>query len=122
MSEKRNLIDRLDNLTREIAKRRYPDCVFCHRETTDTAHIISRKAHSVRWNPDNIVRACHWCHIEWGHRHPRDFMNWARDFLGEERFDRLNRSARKPEKWSVSMLREIEQKLMLEASEKGWIF
>lgn len=121
-SEKRILIDRLDNLSRQIAKVRYPDCVCCHYAATDTVHIFVRKSHSVRWEPDNILRMCDSCHRNFAHKHPSRFMDWAQRFLGEERFDRLNRKAHNPEKWSVSTLREIEHKLILEASEKGRIF
>lgn len=122
MSEKKNLINRLDGLTRQVAKVLYPDCVYCHHEATDTVHIFTRKSHSVRWNLNNILRMCADCHRTFAHGTPDKFMSWAREFIGEERFDELNRLAHRPEKWSVSMLREIEQKLTLEVSERGLVF
>jgi hypothetical protein len=121
-SERKRIIDRLDDLTREAAKVMYHDCVFCHRQATDTVHIFGKKAFpSTRWDLKNIVRACNDCHIDWGHKNPNDFMDWAKRCLGDEEFDALSRRAHTVTHQSVSMLREIEQKLLLEMSERGLV-
>ena len=93
----KRLEDELDDLWSLVVKTR--DGWTCQRtgkvfppgtrRGLDAAHIWSRGASRlVRWDLDNGVALNSGTHMYY-HRHPLAFLTWARQRLGEERFDRL---------------------------------
>lgn len=69
-------------------------CMKCQQgKPLQWAHIISRRIHATRWDPDNAVAICAGCHYA-AHQHPLDFAAWVKERLGEERYYQLVQRSR----------------------------
>jgi len=65
-------------------------CQRCKDEKAghEWAHYISRGNWATRWEPDNLITLCCYCHI-WAHLNPDDFIQFMIDRLGPARHDIL---------------------------------
>lgn len=87
---------RLDELwSRAVRLRDKYTCQKCGRthKQVQAAHIFSRNRKSVRWDIDNGITLCYYCHIHWAHREPLEFAEWIKERLGEEKYEKLKRRA-----------------------------
>ena len=90
------IIKKLDTLwSKAVRLRDNFTCQRCGRQHkhVQAAHIFSRNNKSVRWDIDNGITLCHYCHIYWAHREPVEFTKWVIDRLGEEKFNELEKKA-----------------------------
>jgi len=95
---KRDKIDKLfslmvrerDNWTCQRCGTHYPEG---SRQGIHCSHIFSRRHRSTRWDPLNAVAHCFSCHQYLG-GNPIIFYNWARDYLGDEVIEMLEKKHR----------------------------
>lgn len=71
--------------TCERCSKSYPHGV---RQGLDCSHFYGRRHRSTRWHPDNAFAHCRGCHQYLG-SNPALFNKFARDHLGETRYDWL---------------------------------
>lgn len=85
---RRRLEDQADALFREIV--RLPGvCKRCGSNyMLQTAHIISRSYHQIRWSLDNAICLCAKCHVYFTH-HPVEWEIWIKKLIGEEKYNEL---------------------------------
>jgi hypothetical protein len=81
--------------SRDVRERDGHRCRRCGRDGhVEAAHIFPRRVRATRWDLNNGLTLCagprgeETCH-EWGHAHPREFLLWAAEQLGAERFGAL---------------------------------
>lgn len=89
---------RADHLFSEYIRKRDGKCLRCGKtDTLQCAHIIGRRNHHLRYDPQNAITLCYACHIHWWHKEPLEAANWFRSFRpkGEEY---LNQEKNKIEK------------------------
>ena len=72
----------------------------------DCAHFFSRSYHNTRWDLLNMVCLCDTCHF-WAHKNPLLFAEWAKEYLGELRYQQLKISHQAIRKWSVDEMQEL---------------
>ena len=95
-SKHKLMIKKLDNLWSKVVRERDNyTCQHCgrHHKQVQAAHIFSRNNKSTRWDPDNGVTLCYYCHIQWAHREPVEITKWVINRLGEKKFNELERKA-----------------------------
>jgi len=106
----RSLKRRLDKLYSEIIRKR-GICARCRkgaeRVTLQTAHIISRRNLAVRWDLNNGIPLCYSCHFFWAHKEPIWFNDFAKEYLGEYKFEQLKMRAKKIKKWTIQDLQTL---------------
>ena len=76
-------------------------CEHCLCETTlNSHHIFGRKNYSTRWDLDNGICLCSYCHMFnskfSAHETPTLFSDWVKKYRGEEWYDNLRRKANAP--------------------------
>lgn len=80
---KRGLIDKADRMF-SLQVRALGICERCGSfQNLETAHIISRNNHFLRFDEKNALCLCKSCH-KWGHENPNDFMKFAEEKKGYE--------------------------------------
>lgn len=89
-------------------------CMMCGKAGTQAHHFFGKKAHgSVRWEQDNMMWLCFYCHIIRIHRGGE--AEEARDKLiekiGKERFDKLKGKAHQVVKYSIQDLMSLRERL-----------
>lgn len=104
---KRSLIKQMDKIWSQIIRNR-ERCARCSRpDTLQAAHIFSRRNMSVRWDLDNGMPLCYACHMFWAHKEPVYFSDFAKDYLGDLKFQNLKTRAGQVKKWSVIELEDM---------------
>ena len=64
--------DEFSKLIRSVGR-----CDCCRGiSNLQTAHIVGRSNHALRWNPLNAICLCKRCHIFKFHRDPLGFVEW----------------------------------------------
>jgi len=87
---RQKLIKDCDTLFSKIIRKRDPVCVYCgKRPSQDAAHIFSRRKMGTRWCFDNAFGMCKGCHKFQAHLYPLDFLEFARETLGEDTFTKV---------------------------------
>ncbi len=88
-SKQKKDLDKLFSLV--IRERDDYTCQKCGTQNkhVQCAHIFSRSNLSVRWELDNGITLCYYCHLNWAHRNPVEFTEWAEDYLGLDKWDTL---------------------------------
>ena len=74
------------------------------------AHIFSRTARSVRWEPLNALTLCYKCHLFWAHKNPIEFTEFIRLRLGEKDFALLKKKYYALKSWSQKEKAELLKK------------
>jgi len=110
-------IDHLDKLTSEYVRKRAIKTVGgCERCLTpkydivkedgsvypawkqlQASHFHSRRKHSVRYDPENLVALDFGCH-QYFHENPREFERWFQCHIGERNYDMLQARASKTQR------------------------
>lgn len=91
-SERQVLVEDCDDLCRKIVRSRDKErCVICgSTNRLQVAHIFSKGAHpSMRFEIDNLLLTCYHCHHHFLHKAPCEARDWIKQYLGEEKFERL---------------------------------
>lgn len=57
------------------------------------AHIFTRSRKATRLDPDNGLALCTGCHW-WGHRNPHEFTEFVKDYMGEEKYEDLQKRSK----------------------------
>ena len=57
------------------------------------AHIFSRNNLSVRYEMQNCITLCYFCHLQWAHRFPVEFTLWIKSKIGERLFEKLRKQS-----------------------------
>ena len=88
----------LDVLWSHVVKERDGEyCRHCRKNKGTAAHhIISRRHRSTRWDPDNGVHLCFYCHIRIAHEDAPYFVDWIVREIGADAFEKLKRRAATP--------------------------
>ena len=78
-------------------------CEYCKAtQFLNAHHIISRNNHAVRWDLDNGVSLCvkhHLFSYEFSaHKNPVEFIEWIKEYRGEEWYQNLREKSRCKEK------------------------
>jgi hypothetical protein len=100
----------LDVLFSKYIRARDPICVKCLRgQPTQCAHIFGRGKISTRWDENNALGLCFYCHLYWAHREPVEFTLWVQERMGAKQFAALKKKANTP--YDSSNLRTDAEKL-----------
>ena len=109
MSEDRKkLIKKLDKVFGDYIKNRDDQkCVCCgSRKNIQAGHLLSRNAHSTRWDEKNVYAQCRNCNFK-HERHPEDLTEYFLSLWGEEEYKKLHRKWHTTRKYSESELKEL---------------
>ncbi len=111
---KRGLIKKLDKAFSEKV-RAIGVCARCRKGaeqiTLQCAHLIGRRNMAVRWDLDNGIPLCYACHMFWAHKEPIWFNDFAKQYLGEYKFNKLKQKAQMIKKWTIQDLQDLLQTL-----------
>jgi len=91
-------------------------CLRCgKKENLQCAHIYSRIARSVRYEPLNAITLCYGCHIGWSHKYPIEFTEFIKKYLGTRKYNLLKEKYHtlKPGGFSEQEKQEIINKYSL---------
>lgn len=95
---------------KHILKRDGNKCVICDEtKSLQCAHIFGRAVHATRWEPDNALTLCLYCH-DWGHHNVTVFRKLAAIIIGEERLQKVYQTFNSPKKMTED---EKQEKLEL---------
>jgi len=104
---KKALKKKVDELWAEVIKiKANHKCEYCGKESyLNSHHIFSRSNHSTRWDIDNGVCLCVGHHVFSSkfsaHKAPAEFIEWIKDYRGEEWYNRLRVKAKTPSKFNL---------------------
>jgi len=106
------LIQKLDKITTKILFLKERGlCFHCAALACDTAHIISRRHKSVRWETEadgNVHLLCRKCHVE-AHSLPHAYENWYAARYDGEALQALRRRSQR-----ISMMLDCDLGELLE--------
>lgn len=109
----RTLIKKCDVLFSKIVRSK-GRCEVCGKiETLQCAHIISRKNHQVRWDPDNALCLCMHHHLYWAHKEPMEFAMWLSAYKGKGFYQKLKRKS--------EAIRPIDHETIYEELKSSWV-
>lgn len=77
-----------------------------HRQGLHCSHIFSRRHRATRWEPKNATSHCFSCHQYLG-SNPIMFNHWARDQLGDDVIDYLEKRHREIVKLTTQEKKEM---------------
>lgn len=110
------LKDQLDELFSLIIRNR-GKCERCGKTSPlNTAHIFSRRNLATRWDKDNVFCLCVGCHF-WAHQSPILFAEFAKEKLGNEKYEKLKKKSIEIKKWGIKELENLLEKFREEAKE-----
>lgn len=102
-----------DRLFSLYIRKRDKVCVICEREpAAQCAHLISRRYYALRWNPENAVGACAFCHMRYTHN-PLAWDEWCVSRLGQETWDGMKFRAQRGGKPDLGVVID-EMRLLVE--------
>lgn len=109
--KKRNPLKTLENkldvvFSKVVRKQGF--CLRCYKtENIQCSHIHSRRKMSVRWDLLNAFCLCAGCHKFWWHKHPIDAAEFAKQKLGEFKYNELLNRANSIKKWTLEEMQEL---------------
>lgn len=78
--DRKKLYKKLDKVFSQYIRKRDGRCLKCKRETTlQCAHIAGRRNLAGRWNENNAITLCYFCHLRWSHQEPLEFTEWLKE-------------------------------------------
>lgn len=108
-SDRAKIITKLDQAFSEKVRKRDGSCRYCGKSSTVYCHhIFSRRHLGTRWDPENGVALCIYCHRYIAHGDPEKFRDWVLSWMPEQKFTALKIKAYSPAKF-----RESDLSLML---------
>lgn len=76
-------------------------CLKCGtRDNLQAAHIFSRTARSVRFDPLNLLTLCFKCHLYWAHKNPIEFTEFVQKHLGPKKYKELKKRYYTLKQWT----------------------
>ena len=85
MAKYNQLVKQADKLFSEIVRKKTPFCQKCGTTShLQTAHIVSRRNHALRWDFRNVVVLCYKCHLHWAHVQPLEFAEFIKAKKGKD--------------------------------------
>lgn len=106
-----NLEKKLDKLWSEyVRKRDNCNCQKCKKvygQSVSPHHAFGRRHRAVRWDVDNGVSLCYFCHIQWAHRDSAGFTEWFKNHVGEDVYNRLAEAHNEIFKPTMDELRQM---------------
>jgi 5-methylcytosine-specific restriction endonuclease McrA len=71
-------IKTLDDLARKVIKARDIKCVRCGKvQNLQMAHVLPKGKYTrLRWDSDNLLLLCWYCHFTFAHKNPLMFTEW----------------------------------------------
>jgi len=106
--KKRELINKIHNVMRDIAIKIHPYCVCCGAEDVlQGGHFIPTKASSnVRFDLINVNTQCSRCNLI--HRsNTMPYVRWFLDYYGRQAMDELAEKAKTTKSWKMYELENI---------------
>lgn len=86
----------MDTIHSRRVRSRDKICQKCRKaKATQCAHIFERGKLSTRWDMDNSIGMCFYCHLYWAHRSPVEFTLWIQERMGASQFAALKRKSQK---------------------------
>lgn len=101
-----------DKLWSEAVKINYNySCQYCWKvENLNSHHLFTRSRRATRWDIDNWMCLCAWCHTLSSnfsaHQTPLEFFEWLEWIRGRDWIDELSRRSRVIESVSPDLLRD----------------
>ena len=75
--ERKKLVKKLDEVVREICRKRDKSCVTCgSTEALQCSHLIGRNRKTVRWNLVNVNMQCSRCHCYHHNQSEQRYTRW----------------------------------------------
>lgn len=98
--ENKSLPKKADFLWAKVVRQVWA-CAYCGKaENLNAHHIFSRHNKSVRWDLENWICLCSWCHVFSdkfsAHKTPTDFTYWLEKQYSREWLETLGRKANTP--------------------------
>jgi len=112
-NERKKLVKKLDEVVRQICRKRDKSCCSCGKRLNDTAqvsHYISRRVYAVRWDLRNCHMSCPGCNL----RHnfdPSAYTSFMLRVYTDTIIDELIEAKNRVKKMTTPMLRELLQDL-----------
>lgn len=86
----------MDAIHSKKVRARDKKCQKCLKApATQCAHIFEREKLSTRWDMENCIGMCFYCHLYWAHRSPVEFTLWVQERMGKEKFAALKKRSQK---------------------------
>jgi len=108
------LVDKLDSILSHITRNNANGiCEVCGKAGSQVHHFFSKKVHSaVRWDEDNLISICFFCHIIKIHRQVdiEDAREALIHRIGEQRFSDLKTRAHEIKKVTLQDIEELIEK------------
>lgn len=110
-SKRTKLIQKADGLWSKKIRERDGRCVGCGGVTTQAAHIFSRSDFRLRFDLNNGLGSCYYCHIHRWHRSPAEFVEMVQTKF-PDRWRYLQKKRKQPIKpVGIKDLEEIIEQL-----------
>ena len=107
-NEKSKATKRADVRVSKKVRKRDKLCRKCKKtKSTQCAHIFSRSNMATRWEMDNLLGMCYYCHIFWAHRNPVEFAEWCKEEIGIKKYNKLKKLAATIKQWTVEEINKI---------------
>lgn len=112
-SERKRLIDSLDDVVRQICRKRDERCASCGKvlsKGAQVSHYIGRRYFALRWDLRNCHMSCAGCNIL-HNTNPAPYTNFMIITYGESIFDELEFILQAHTKFGILELRELLENL-----------
>ena len=98
--ENKSLPKKADDLWSKVVRKVWACAVCWKKENLNAHHIFTRHNKSTRWDLDNGICLCSWCHVFSdtfsAHKTPTEFTYWLEKQYSREYLETLNRKANTP--------------------------
>jgi hypothetical protein len=100
-SDRSKIIAKLDVVVSKAVRDRDGVCQYCKKSsTTYNHHIFARRHLGTRFDMENCISLCVYCHRFIAHGDPEKFRDFIISWMGEDRFERLKIKAYSTTKFS----------------------
>ena len=111
VKSRKSLKAKADRLWSAYVRNRDKTCRCCGKTPIQSHHIISRRYHSTRFNPNNGIGLCFNHHRNLAHQNPVEFHNVLVKLFGQKYLDDLNVLSQRIEKLDyVKVCSDLETK------------
>lgn len=76
------------------------------KENLQCSHIWGRANKLIRWDLDNALTLTAGKHLYWWHKEPAEAIEWAKQLLGNEKWEELKRKKNQPFKLTAEFIKE----------------